>query len=201
MQDLKSFKEQMISKMWEFETEWMENHKKNEELFPLTMNQDDWDDQFYTWLSLDGVCIYKKMEFVESLLKLDWLLQITEYNKMKDWKYDAVGIGLYLMYLNHKLQDYKATEDKVKRLYSIEEKKYESKLLNKLFRFKYKDSSACVFDNWAMYSSKMQEIESEITRTEYKKSIGYGYIVPSTCISAGDFYAWVSLNKTKGSEQ
>lgn len=119
---------------------------------------------------------------------------------MRDWMYDAVGIDLYLTYLNHKLQDYKATEDKVKRLYSIEEKKYESKLLNKLFRFKYKDSSACVFDNWATYSSKIQEVEPEITRTEYMKSRGFGHIVPSTCISASDFYTWVSLNKTKGSE-
>lgn len=54
MQDLKTFKEKMISKMLEFEKEWMENHEKNGELFPLTMNQDDWDEQFYTWLSLDG---------------------------------------------------------------------------------------------------------------------------------------------------
>lgn len=119
---------------------------------------------------------------------------------MRDWKYDAVGIDLYLMYLNHKLQDYKATDEKVKDLYLIEEKKYESKLLNKLFRFKYKDSLTCMFDNWASYSSKIQEIESEITRTEYKKSIGYGYIVPTACISTDDFYTWVSLNKTKRSE-
>lgn len=119
---------------------------------------------------------------------------------MKDWKYDTVGIDLYLMYLNHKLQEYKYTEVRIKYLYSIEEKKYESKLLNKLFRFKYKDSFACMFDNWTSYSNKIQEIESEITRTEYKKSVGYGYVVPSPCISAGDFYDWVRLNKMKESE-
>lgn len=120
---------------------------------------------------------------------------------MRDWKYDAVGIDLYLLYLNHKLQDCKGIEEKVKDLYLIEEKKYESKLLNKLFRFKYKDSFACMFDNWYSYSNKIQEIESEITRTEYKKSVGYGYIIPSACISTDDFYAWASLNETKGSEQ
>lgn len=110
---------------------------------------------------------------------------------MRDWMYDAVGIDLYLTYLNHKLQDYKATEDKVKRLYSIEEKKYESKLLNKLFRFKYKDSSACMLDNWTSYDSKIREIESEIARMEYKKSVGYGLCVPSPCMSMDDFYTWV----------
>lgn len=119
---------------------------------------------------------------------------------MRDWEYDAVGIGLYLMYLNHKLQEYKYTEVRIKYLYSIEEKKYESKLLNKLFRFKYKDSLACIFDNWTSYDSKIQEIESEIDRTEYMKSRGFGRIVPSACISTDDFYAWISLNETKGSE-
>lgn len=114
-----------------------------------------------------------------------------EQNRMRDWNYDAVGIDLYLLYLNHKLQDYKATEDKVKDLYLIEEKKYESKLLNKLFRFKYKDSLTCMFDNWASYSSKIQEIESEIARTEYMKSRGFGRIVPSACMSMDDFYTWV----------
>lgn len=119
---------------------------------------------------------------------------------MRDWNYDAVSIDLYSVYLNHKLQDYKDTEDKVKDLYSIEEKKYESKLLNKLFRFKYKDSLACMLDNWTSYDSKIREIESEITRTEYKKSVGYGHIVPSPCMSVDDFYTWVSLNRTKESE-
>lgn len=119
---------------------------------------------------------------------------------MRDWKYDTVGIDLYLMCLNHKLQEYKDTEEKVKTLYLIEEKKYESKLLNKLFRFKYKDSFACMFDNWATYSNKIQEIESEIARTEYMKSRGFGRIVPSPCMSMDDFYHWVRLNKMKGSE-
>ena len=111
---------------------------------------------------------------------------------MRDyWKYDAVGIDLYLEYLNHKIQDYKATEDKVKALYLSEEKKYESKLLNKLFRFKYKDSLACMFDNWTSYDSKIREIESEIARMEYKKSVRYGLCVPSPCMSMADFYTWV----------
>ena len=50
---------------------------------------------------------------------------------------------------------------------------------------------ACMFDNWASYSSKIQEVESEITRTEYMKSRGFGHIVPSACISTDDFYTWV----------
>lgn len=49
---LKVFKDQLLDLVWQFEEFWKDEHEKSPEDFPLDMPEEEWNEQFLVWLSM-----------------------------------------------------------------------------------------------------------------------------------------------------